>query len=165
MIFKLGFSITLQFLFQSVTEGNKQLAYVLAFCAGFSWLLSQISRQNAFYHTVIIATRLRSGLLTSIFAKLSCFSQFTYHNSELSKLVNMLSNDFNLIELQIASLFFAVIFPFALTAIAIILILRFGWPGIISIILPIVMFPLQKFISKKNGELLRKVNLSKDSRL
>jgi hypothetical protein len=151
MTFKLGFSITLQFLFQSVVNNNKQLSYILAFCAGFFWLLSQISKQNVFYHTIIIGTRLRSGLTTTLFAKLSSFSQFTYQNSELSKVVNMLSSDFNIIEMLISSPFIAVLFPFALTAIAIILILRFGWPGIIGVILPIVMFPLQKFISKKNG--------------
>jgi hypothetical protein len=97
MVFKLGFSIILQYLFESVKEENKKLAYILAFCAGFSLFLSRLSRRNVFYHTVAIGIRLRSGLSTCLFAKLSGFSQFIYHNSELSQAVNMLSNDFNII--------------------------------------------------------------------
>jgi len=59
----------------------------------------------------------------------------------------------------------ATAFPFAFAGITIIMILRLGWPGIIGILVPIVMFPLQAYISKKNGNLLQKVNVNKDLRV
>lgn len=63
-------------------------------------------------------------------------------------------------------IFFAsIVFPFAFTGITIILILRLGWPGVIGIIIPILVFPIQNYISKKNGQLLEKVNVNKDLRV
>ena len=79
--FKLGFSIILQFLFQSVSQGDKQKAYILAFFGGISWLFSQMCRHNAFYHSPIIGSRLRAGLVAVLFAKLSALTQFTLKNS------------------------------------------------------------------------------------
>jgi hypothetical protein len=81
MAFKLGFSIILQFLFQSVSEGDKPKAYILAFFGGFCWLLSQICKHNAFYHSTIIGVRLRAGLVSVLFAKLLALSQFTLKSS------------------------------------------------------------------------------------
>lgn len=95
--FKLGFSIILQFLFQSVVDGEKDKAYGLAFAGGMCWLFSQMSKHNAFYQAPIIGCRLRTGLVSLLFAKLSALSQYTIKNSEISKVVNMLSNDFNII--------------------------------------------------------------------
>ena len=95
--FKLGFSIILQFLFQSVSNGEKDKAYIFAFFGGFSWFISQMSRHNAFYQAPIIGARLRAGLVSVLFARLSSISQFTIKNSEISKVVNMLSSDFNII--------------------------------------------------------------------
>lgn len=80
-LFKLGFSIILQFLFQSVSAGQKDKAYILAFFGGFAWLLSQMCRHNAFYIAPIIGARLRAGLVTVLFSKLSSLSQFTIKNS------------------------------------------------------------------------------------
>ena len=96
-LFKLGFSIILQFLFQSVASGDKKTAYILAFFGGICWLFSQINRHNAFYEAPIIGARIRTGLVYSLFAKLSSESQFIIKNSDITKVTNMLSNDFNII--------------------------------------------------------------------
>jgi hypothetical protein len=81
MSFKLAFSVILQFLFQYVSQGDKERAYILAFFGGFSWLLSQMFRHNAFYQSPIIGARLRAGLVAVLFAKLSALSQFTLKSS------------------------------------------------------------------------------------
>lgn len=77
----------------------------------------------------------------------------------------MLSNDFNIIEVKNSLFFNALIIPFAFIGITIILILRLGWTGIIGIFVPLLFLPLQNFISKKNGQILQKVNFNKDLRL
>ena len=77
----------------------------------------------------------------------------------------MLSSDFNIIELKMPIFFAAMTFPFAFVGITIILLFRLGWPGVIGVIIPIIVFPLQNYISKKNGQLLQKVNVNKDLRV
>ncbi len=77
----------------------------------------------------------------------------------------MISNDFNLIELKIPIFFAALIFPFVFTGISAILITRLGWPGVIGIAVPLIIFPLQAYVAKKNGQLLQKVNVHKDVRV
>jgi hypothetical protein len=77
----------------------------------------------------------------------------------------MLSSDFNLIELKIPIFFAALVFPIAFIGILAILIYRLSWPGIIGVIVPILVFPLQNYISKINGNLLQKVNVNKDLRV
>ena len=63
-------------------------------------------------------------------------------------------------------MFFAsLVFPFAFVGISAILIVRLGWPGVIGIAIPILAFPLQAIIAKKNGVLLQKVNVHKDIRV
>jgi len=63
----------------------------------------------------------------------------------------MLSSDFNIIELKIPIFFASLVFPFAFAGIAIILIFRLGWPGVIGIVVPILVFPIQNYVGKKNG--------------
>lgn len=163
--FKLGFSIILQILFEKVDSGQKKTAYFFAIIGGFCWLLSQVFRHNALYQAPIIGARIRAGLITVLYAKLSSLSHYTTKNSETSKVVNMLSNDFNIIEVKNSLFFNALIIPFAFIGITIILILRLGWTGIIGIFVPLLFLPLQNFISKKNGQILQKVNFNKDLRL
>lgn len=57
------------------------------------------------------------------------------------------------------------IFPFAFVGVAAILIMRLGYPGVVGILVPVVIFPIQAWVSKKNGELLQKVNVNKDARV
>lgn len=57
----------------------------------------------------------------------------------------MLSNDFNIIELKIPLFFASMVFPFAFIGISIILLIRLGWPGIIGIMVPVLIFPIQNY--------------------
>lgn len=61
------------------------------------WLISQICKHNAYYISPIIGGRIRAGLIYTLFAKLSNLSQFIAKTSDINKITNMLSNDFNLI--------------------------------------------------------------------
>ena len=42
-------------------------------------------------------------------------------------------------------------FPFGIIGAAIILAFRLGWPGAIGVAVPVLIFPLQVYIGKKNG--------------
>ena len=55
--------------------------------------------------------------------------------------------------------------PFILIAVVIILVLRFGWPGIIAPIVTLIFIPIQIIVGKINGNILPKVNIYKDQRI
>lgn len=55
--------------------------------------------------------------------------------------------------------------PFVLIGVIAILVTRFGWPGIISPIVTLILIPLQLFVGKINGSLLVEVNVYKDQRI
>jgi hypothetical protein len=63
MVFKLGFSIILQFLLVEVSKGNKETAYFYSLFGGFTYYCSQMSRHNAIYRTPILSARVKAALI------------------------------------------------------------------------------------------------------
>jgi hypothetical protein len=58
-----------------------------------------------------------------------------------------------------------IIVPLLFAAAIAILVLRFGWPGLLIIAVMFALLPFQFMVSKINGNLLQKVNLYKDKRI
>ena len=100
-------------------------------------------------------TRLRSSLLTLLFKKLSGLSQYVIKSQELGKIINMISNDFNTLEFASPLFFASMISPIMFIGVIIILVLRLGWPGVIPIIVIMILIPLQLYVSKVNGSIVR----------
>ena len=165
---RLGFSVLLNLLLVTVLELNEDnawLAYLLAFLTGFLWFIGQIGRHNTFYESPILTTKIRSTLIALLFKKLTKFSQYTAKSQELGKIINMISNDFNMIELKAPIFFSMLISPLVLIGVIIILVFRLGWPGVIPAIVTLVLVPLQLYIGKVNGDILTEVNVFKDQRV
>lgn len=165
MACRLGFSILLQELFfrvSHINEGyNKRTAYIYSVCCGVLWLIGQVSKQNAYYQVSIVG-RIRSQLVFLIYTKLSKISQYTAKSQELGKIINLLSNDFNTIETKGSVFFAALVTPFALAGIIVILITRFGWPGILILGVILLILPVQILVGKLNGTIIQKINVYKD---
>ena len=53
---------------------------------------------------------------------------------------------------------YALVAPFTLVGVIIILFTRLGWPCILILIIVIIILPLQGIVSKKNGAILGKEN-------
>ena len=109
--------------------------------------------------------KLRSQLIFIIYTKLSRISQYTAKSQELGKIINMLSNDHNSLDGNAHILFDSAVAPLGLTGILIILVNRFGWPGILILVVIVIMMPFQACIGKINGVLLEKINKNKDQRM
>lgn len=62
-------------------------------------------------------------------------------------------------------LFFSLVIPIALIGLILILFYRLGWHGIIIILVILCFVPLQFFVGKANGNILKKINISKDKRV
>ena len=59
----------------------------------------------------------------------------------------------------------SIVSPFALVGVLTLLIIRFGWAGIIILAIIIVMAPLQAGVGKANATILKEGNISKDQRI
>jgi hypothetical protein len=77
LVFKLGFSILLGYLFSAVAKGETGTAYVFAGASSAVWFLGQIFRHNAYYSIPIISCRVRAGLILLMYAKVSRLTSFT----------------------------------------------------------------------------------------
>ena len=166
---KLGFSVLIQLLFDRVSElgegNNKQIAYIYAVCSGVVLILSQISRNNGMYESRILSSRLKAQMIFMIYTKISKISMFSVKSQEMGKIMNLLSNDFNIIESKVPMIFSSLVSPIAFIGVIIILTFRFGWPGVIIICVVLVIIPLQVLVSKINGNIISKINKNKDSRI
>ena len=45
------------------------------------------------------------------------------------------------------------------------MVTRFGWPGILIIVVVLVFLPIQFLVGKYNGTIIQKVNVYKDKRV
>ncbi len=83
----------------------------------------------------------------------------------MGKINNLLSSDLAMIEQRLFTLLLSTAFPLMVVGVTIILIVRIGWVGIIGVILMMLMIPICKNISEKNGLILKEVNKFKDKRV
>lgn len=100
-----------------------------------------------------------------IYSKLSKISQYTAKSQELGKIINLLSNDFNTIETKSPTFVASLISPLAIAGIIAVLITRFGWPGILILVVVLLNLPFQTLVGKMNGTIIQKVNVYKDKRV
>ena len=98
-------------------------------------------------------------------SRLSNKTQYTARSHEVGKIINMFSNDFNIIEFKTPWFFLSSVTPITVTGSIIILILRLGWPGILCPIIVLILLPLQLWVSKTNGEVTKRINVDKDKRV
>lgn len=77
----------------------------------------------------------------------------------------MISGDFNLVEIKSPIFFSALVLPFVIIGITVILVTRLGWAGIIGPLVASLLVPLQFMIGKINGNLIKNTNIHKDERI
>ena len=165
LVFKLGFSILLGYLFTAVASGQTGNAYALAGASSGVWFLGQIFRHNAYYSIPIISCRIRAGLILLMYTKVSRLTAFTAKSAELGKIINLLSSDFNSIETKLPFILAGLMFPLGVIGGTIIICLRVGWGGIFTFIVPLMVFPLSIFISRRIKDYILRINVSKDGRI
>ena len=164
-ICRLGFSVLLYALLQvlvNLQNNSFTTAYLLAFFSGVVWMIGQCFMHNAYFEVNIFTTKLRSSIMGLLFKKLTKLSLYMAKSQELGKIINMFSNDFNLIELKGVWFFPAFSAPIVIIGAIVLLITRLGWYGIICPVVIIVLFPIQVLIGRLNGKILKKINIFKD---
>lgn len=164
-IFRIAFTVLLQLLFENVEAGETTNSYIFGVFTSVTIYLYHISLHNGYYESQILTALIRTSLSSQIFRKLSKLSKFTVDKSELGKVINLLSNDFNLIEIKTQFVFKLATFIFSFIGVLVILYLRIGWQGLICIAFPTVLIPFYILLIKFNGSLLHDSNIWKDKRI
>lgn len=162
---RLAFSALIIYLFQAVIDHNTQIAYIYIAILTVLWYLSQLFKQSGCILTYTLASNIKAGLAMLLYSKISKTTSYVMKSSELGKITNLLSNDLGVIEQRMITIMMSTSFPVMLIGITTILIIRIGWVGIIGIVMILLIIPLSKKISEKNGETIQKVNQFKDRRV
>ena len=152
---------------EALLSGEKDFtkAYLLSFFSGLLWLVGQCCMHNAGFDVELLTVKIRSALIGVIFKKLTKISLYAAKSQELGKLINMLANDFNLIELKCPWFFSASATPIVVVGSIVLLILRLGWFGVICPVIIIAFIPLQLLVGRLNGGILENINIFKDGRV
>ena len=165
---KLGFSITLNYLLRVVSDLNSnsiQTAYLLAFFAGLIWFIGVVFKNNSILIGCVLKIKIKSALLGLLFKKMTKITQYRAKSQELGKIINMLSNDFNIMDIKGQMFLGSFSSPILFVGVIIILITRLGWIGVICPLVIAVFIPIQVFIGKMNGSILQDINVYKDERV
>jgi len=112
-----------------------------------------------------MASKIKSGILTLLYGKISSLSSYTIKSSQLGKLINLLASDMGVIENRFGTLMQVVSFPISIIGITALLITQVGWPGVTGIIAILLIVPIANCISKKNGTIIQDINIYKDKRI
>lgn len=108
---------------------------------------------------------MRSELIFIVYTRLTKLSQYTAKTQELGKIINLLSSDFNTIEVKSQIFFVSLVTPFTLIGVIVALVFRLGSPGLIIFVVILLFLPLQNFIGKRNGAIIQGINVYKDRRV
>lgn len=109
--------------------------------------------------------RIKNSFIYTIYDKVSGLSQFMIRNADMGKVINMLASDFNTMEIKMTFVFMAMILPFVMIGVGVILVVRLRWIGLLCVAIPLVILPIQSLLGRRNGQILREVNQFKDKRV
>ena len=164
--FELGSIIFLKALMTSVSGTDAPRISVVGLMAGIGgcWLGRAVANQNLLNESSLLAPKIKNALILMIFEKVSARTH-SPADSEVGRMINMLSNDFNVLERKLTPVILAMSFPLRLLAISIVLCSMFGW-------LTLLLFPilaLAFFMQYLLGKLLKKfkveINAFRDRRI
>lgn len=152
---RLGSSVVIQKLIQSLADGDKPSAYMFAGIEVALLLMAAACRNHAFTEACLLNARVRSSFVFLLYQRVSRCSQFVVRNTDMGKLINMLAGDFNTMEAKMTMLFASLTFPLTVLGAAAILVNRLGWIGLICMAVPLLILPLQSIIGKVNATFQR----------
>ena len=89
-----------------------------------------------------MSSKLRMSLVVTVFAKVNSLSTFSIKQAELSKIVNIISNDMNIIEMKLTFIYMVILSPFVLFFSGWILLDRHGPFGILMIFFLFICLPI-----------------------
>ena len=94
---RIGVSVIILYLFNSVLDGESTKAYILSAAICIIWYFLQSLRQQAVVYSYILSARIKSGLLMLLYGKVSALTSYMMKSAQLGKITNLLSSDFTVL--------------------------------------------------------------------
>ncbi len=114
------------------------------------WISTFFSHNSAYYSALFI-NQLKGAIIFVLFKKVSNLSQYMLKIADTGKIVNMLANDFNNMEYKLNYLLTAIISPIILIGIIVLIVYRLGWWGLMCLVIPVIIIPIQGLMGKLSG--------------
>lgn len=162
---RLGFSIIIFYLFQAVTDLNLALAYTYTAILTILLYLSILLRHSCSILVELTMSRLKAGFMMLLYTKISKMTSFSIKSAEIGKITNLIANDLGIFSMRFVNFIFAASFVILCIGLTVLLIVRIGWAGVISVVIVLLYLPLTNKISQANGEFIKEINGFKDRRV
>ena len=162
---RLGFSIIIFYLFQAVTDLNLTLAYTYTAILTILLYLSILLRHSCSILVELTMSRLKAGFMMLLYTKISKMTSFSIKSAEIGKITNLIANDLGIFSMRFVNFIFAASFVILCIGLTVLLIVRIGWAGVISVVIVLLYLPLTNKISQANGEFIKEINGFKDRRV
>lgn len=141
------------------------MSFIYAAIICLIWYFLQICKHHGYLESYLLATRIKSALTMMLYGKMSSLTSYIIKSSQMGKITNLLASDLGVIELRISYMLNSFSFPIYAIGNTVLLITRLGWPGILGITFMIIFLPLTNCVSKRNSEIVKKINEFKDERI
>jgi ABC-type multidrug transport system fused ATPase/permease subunit len=114
-------------------------------------LISSFFSHNSAYYSALFNNQLKGAIIFLLFKKVTNLSQYMLKIADTGKIVNMLANDFNNMETKLNYLLTAIISPIILIGIIVLIVYRLGWWGLMCLVIPVIIIPIQGLMGKLSG--------------
>lgn len=165
VLFRLGFSVLVLSLLESIASQLHSKAYIYAALLAFCWYLSQLCKYHAVLRSFFLLLHIKTSLTMLLYSKISSMGPSALKSSDLGKVTNLLVSELSALDMSLDNIMLSFSFPVVLVGIAIILVCRVGWVGIVGVFLFLLFIPISILISKKNGDIISESNKFKDERV
>jgi len=118
------------------------LAYILTGILTVLLYLSQVFKYMAYRLVNSFIFQLKNGLTMLLYNKISKLTAFVIRSEDVGKIINLLANDFAVLEQRGTYLLSTATFPILFIGNVILLVIKIGWPtllGTIIILLTVIL--------------------------
>ena len=139
--------------------------YLLAGIVSVSWIFKSIMFNNTKNNLQIFSVVLMYSLICLIYDRVSKLSTYSFKQNNLGRIVSLVSSDFDVILIKFPTLMEGLFVPLEIIACSVLIILQFGWTGVVVIAVILLIIPLSVCIVKISVKMRKGINVHKDARV
>lgn len=151
-------------LFKAISDSNVKMGLILTLIMAVLWICFLNGRIMVNHEVYQISERIKSCLSLLLYSKIITMTPLSI-GPQIGTFTNLIINDLEQIHKDLEYMVITPFIPLVIIGITVSIYSLIGWVGLISVVLLILLTPLNFLISEKNGELLKEINGFKDKRV